>query len=133
MEASAPGPPVAREPTASRMGGGGSTADQRAPEMALQRCGDSAAAAGLDRPAPGPGLVAARLDEFLEPLHVALRATRDEPERIADRLDRALGLDVELERHPGLVVREPVECHHARVLGAVHGTPGDPLVGLLLR
>src|SRR6187431_1066110 len=104
MEASAPGPPVAREPTASRMGGGGSTADQRAPDIALQRCGDSAPAAGLDRPAPGTRLVATCLDELLESLHVALRATGDEPERIADRLDRAVGLDVELEGDPSRLV-----------------------------
>src|SRR6185369_8512390 len=131
-EASAPGPPVAREPTASRMGGGRSMADQRAPDMAWQRCGDSTAAAGLDGPAPRPRLVATRLDERLEPFHVALRATSDEPKRIADRLDRTLGLDVELEGHPSRRVGEPVERHHARVRGAFDGMPGDPLVGLLL-
>ena len=55
------------------------------------------------------------------------------PSGRADLLDDALGLPVELDRHAGLGVVEPVERDDAGVLGLAAGAgPGDPLVGVLL-
>src|SRR4051794_6021598 len=81
----------------------------------------------VDRPAPGTGLGAARLDELLEPLHVALDSPLDDAERRPDGLDRALGLDVQLERHPALALAQAMERDDAGVVRAFGRRPGDPL------
>src|SRR4029079_18623531 len=86
----------------------------------------------LDRAPPRAALRAPILAERLEALEIALHATLDEAERVADRLDRAVGLDLELQGHPGPALTEAMERHDARVAGSVDGGPRDALIRLLL-
>src|SRR4051794_9738865 len=86
----------------------------------------------VDLAAPGAGLAAARLDELLEPLEVALRAVLRDAERVADALDEPLGLVLHLHHHAGRVVRDPVERHDAGVRRAGRALPRDALVRALL-
>ena len=87
---------------------------------------------GVDVPAPAALLDAARLDERLEVLQVALDPALHDAQRVADLLDEALRVVVELQRHPGGGVADPVEGHDAGLVRPVLGRPGDPLVGVLL-
>src|SRR5581483_202896 len=86
----------------------------------------------LDLAAPGAGLVAARLDEALEALQVSLDARRHDADHVADVLDQALGLVLELKHDARLRGREAVEGHDARIRRSVDVAPGDALVGDLL-
>src|SRR5512143_602331 len=70
----------------------------------------------LDLAAPRAGLGAALLDELLEPLQIAAYAHRRGTERVADVLDEALGIPVELQHDLAAVVTQPVEGDHAGVL-----------------
>src|SRR5581483_3806316 len=60
----------------------------------------------LDLAAPGAGLVAARLDEALEALQVSLDARRHDADHVADVLDQALGLVLELKHDARLRGRQ---------------------------
>src|SRR5689334_20084520 len=66
----------------------GPTESDRPPVEALGLVGGL-----VDLAAPGASLGAARLDELLEALHVALDPTLDDAERRPDGLDRAFRLD----------------------------------------
>jgi hypothetical protein len=69
-------------------------------------------------------------DERLEALHVAVHATRDEAELVAELLDEPLRLHVHVEVHAALALCEVVERDDATVTGlAVDRVPRDPLVG----
>src|SRR5688572_27783047 len=95
--------------------------------------GESAADVVLpDLASPRAGRDTSALDELLETLEIGLRLAPDEAQRVADRLDRSFGLDIELERHARLAVIEPVERHDAGVPGALGRGPGDAPVGGLL-
>src|SRR6476661_1266266 len=83
-------------------------------------------------PSPRPRLDASALDEFPESLEVALGPPLDEPEGVADVLDRTVRVDVDLERHPGQVVAKPMERDNAGILRSVDRRPGDPLIRDLL-
>ena len=72
----------------------------------------------LDLAAPGARLGAPLLHHLLEAVEVALDAVLEDAELVAHLLHDALGLRVELEHDPRGVVVEPVERHHAGVLGA---------------
>src|SRR5918995_2118177 len=56
----------------------------------------------------------------------------NEAELVADLLDDAIRVELELEHDSGLVVVQAVECDGAGVGGAARRVPGDPLVGMLL-
>src|SRR5436190_3769742 len=131
-----------RSPESGRTGGSPaplhSTANSRAktpgraPAGRPVRGGQWSARRLVDRPAPGARLRAAGLDEVLESLHVALDPPLNDAERGTRLLDRALRLDLQLERDAAAALVEPMERHHACVAGALDRGPGDALVRLLL-
>src|SRR5918995_1072268 len=86
----------------------------------------------VDLAAPGTRLGAAALDHLLEALEVALDAPLVGAERAADRLDDPFRLEIHLHHDLAALVLEPVECDDPRVVLAVHRTPRDALVGMLL-
>src|SRR5918998_322442 len=65
----------------------------------------------VDLTSPRAGLDAARLDELLEPLEVTLDLAARDAELVAHVLDDALGVNVHLDRHSGLVVVDAMERH----------------------
>ena len=72
------------------------------------------------------------LDELLEAVEVGLGLALDDAELVADLLDDAVRVELELQHHLGGGVVEVVEGHHAGVVGPVGGAPRHPLVGELL-
>jgi hypothetical protein len=54
------------------------------------------------------------------------------PEQIADTLDEAGGLPAQLERDPGVVIVDAVECHNPAVLDIALRSPRNPFVRVLL-
>src|SRR4051812_30727726 len=86
----------------------------------------------LDDAAPRAGLLVAHLDERLEALEVGARRPLGEPRPAGDLLDRALGVDVDVELDARQAVAELVEGDDADVLHAARRPPDDPLVGHLL-
>ena len=86
----------------------------------------------MDFTTPRAALLAARLNELLEPLQVAFDAPTDEAQLIANVLDDAFRIIVQLEGHSGLVATQGLEGDDTGVLGARGAVPGDALVGRLL-
>jgi hypothetical protein len=84
---------------------------------------------------PGAGLLAAALDQLLEPLEIAAHLSLDDPEEVArDILGAGLALDVHLDVDPRLIVAELLEGDDAVVLDlAADRLPRDHLVRPLLR
>src|SRR5690606_25821176 len=78
----------------------------------------------LDVAAPTTALGAATLDVLLEALEVTLHAPIEEAQGGPHVLDHALGIDVHLEGHPGGLIVDAMERHHASVLGPGGGVPG---------
>ena len=64
----------------------------------------------------------------LKSAKVAGGAALDEPQGVADRFDRAVRLDGELQADPDPVIAQGDEGHDATVPGAIGRGPGDPLV-----
>ena len=56
----------------------------------------------------------------------------NEAERVAGRLDRPVGLEIELERHHGHVVADRWNRTRAGVARPVDRLPGDDAIGQLL-
>src|SRR5690606_18472428 len=105
----------------------------RAPREAARASAPARLVGRRNAPAPGARLPpASLLDELLEALEVALGARGHHAEEVADVLDDALGLVVDLQGHPRRVVAQTVEGDHARVARARGAGPGDALVGDLL-
>src|SRR4029079_16424679 len=69
----------------------------------------------LDAAAPASVLETAALDVLFEVMHAALHALAQDPERIADILDRAVGLVSHHESHACSVSADRLETHRARV------------------
>src|SRR6185436_6774922 len=86
-----------------------------------------------DRPAPGAGGRSAAFVEGLELAEVALDAVRDDAERAAGLLDRALGRVVEAQGHARAVGPERLELHAAGVVRTRGAAPADVAVRLLMR
>src|SRR5207248_406119 len=85
-----------------------------------------------DLAAPGAGLPAARLDELLEAIQVALHARGDQPRGVAHVLHDAFGIVLQLEHDARLAVAQPVERDDARVARAAGAAPRDAVVRDLL-
>ena len=136
--ASAPGPPVAREPTwsASMPRSVGSRVGQHLTGRARCR-----AVHGPTQPCVGPARPsratrrsrATLLDERLEPLQVALGpALRRSRGHRRPFSTGPSGSTSSCRVDPGLRSSQSVEGHDAGVLGALGGLPGDALIGRLL-
>src|SRR4051794_10417617 len=107
-------------------------------EAALATHGAWACPGGLgarvaDAAAPGPaGLTAALLDQLAKALEVTLDAPLGKPDRRADELGDAFGLERHLHLDTRGVVAERLEANDTVVALAAGCLPRDPLVGDLL-
>src|SRR5690242_18899424 len=83
-------------------------------------------------PSPGTGLGRPAFDELLEPLQVTGDPALQNAQFVADVLDEAVGVDVDLSCHTGVVVVEAMKGHHTGVVRSAVGLPGHPPLRVLL-